>query len=195
MFGFLKVAKALRRFRREEDGNTTVEFVIIFPAFIAIFLSSFEAGIMMVRNVMLERGVDIAVRELRLGLPVAPTYDEIKQAICDNAVIFPDCATLVQVELQPIDTATWAPLTGAANCINESVHNNPVNPINPIVDTTFVGGGNNELMIVRVCALFTPFFPGTTLGMQMPRFDPADTSADAKYALVVTSAFVNEPTR
>lgn len=191
----LKLAKMLRRFRRSEDGSSTVEFVIIFPAFIAIFLSSFESGLMMARNVMLERGVDIAVRSLRLGTPIPPTYDQFKQQICDNAIIFPDCITLVQVELQPISTATFSMPANSTNCINESVHNDPVNPINPINDTTYLGGGNNDLMIVRVCALFKPFFPGTTLGMQMPRFDPTNTSPDAKYALVATSAFVNEPTR
>lgn len=191
----LKLANLLRRFRRSEDGSSTVEFVIIFPAFIAIFLSSFESGLMMVRNVMLERGTDIAIRSLRLGTPIPPTYDEFKQSICDNAVIFPDCLTLVQVELEPISTANFTMPNTPTNCINESVHNSATNPINPINDTSFVGGGNNDLMVVRVCALFTPMFPGTTLGMQMPKFDPNDTAPDAKYALVVTSAFVNEPTR
>ncbi len=191
----LKLAKLLRRFRRSEDGSSTVEFVIIFPAFIAIFISSFESGLMMARNVMLERGVDIAVRSLRLGTPIPPTYDQFKQSICANAVIFQDCGTLVQVELQPISTANFNLPANSTNCINESVHNSPTNPINPLNDTTYLGGGNNDLMIVRVCALFKPFFPGTTLGMQMPKYDPTDSAPDAKYALVVTSAFVNEPTR
>ena len=190
-------AKALRRFRRSEDGSNTIEFCILFPAFLAIMLSSIEAGVMMVRNVMLERGTDIAVRDLRLGQPTPPTYDEFKQTICDNAVIFPDCDDLIQVELQPVSTETWAPLNGAANCINESTHLAETNPINPIDDTTYLQGGNNELMLVRVCGLFTPFFPTTTLGMQMPRYDPnpLDEVDSVKYALVVTSAFVNEPTR
>ena len=186
----------LVRFRRDEDGNTTVEFVILFPAFIAVFLGAFESGIMMVRNVMLERGVDLAVRELRLGMPQPPTYAEFKQSICDHAgVFYVDCDTLVQVQLEPISTGTWNMPANTTNCINETTHNNPTTPLNPLDDTTFVGGGNNDLMFVRVCALYEPFFPGTTLGMQMPKFDPNDGSADAKYALVVTSAFVNEPTR
>lgn len=186
----------LRRFRRSEDGGTsTIEFVILFPAFIAIFLGSFESGLMMVRNVMLERSVDLAVRTLRLGTPVPPSYDALKQTICDNALIFPDCMNLVQLQLEPVDMTTWDVPTNAINCIDEATHNNPVNPIDPVDDTTYIGGGNNELMIVRVCALFSPFFPGTTLGMQMPKFDTNNPDDDAKYALVVTSAFVNEPSR
>ncbi len=193
----IRLISALRRFRRSEDGQATIEFCILFPAFIAIMLSSIEAGIMMVRNVMLERGVDIAVRELRLGDPTPPTYEEFKTAICDNAIIFKDCDDLVQVALQPVSTATWTGLPNQLSCINEETHLAEVDPINPIDDTTFIGGGNNDLMIVQVCGLFDPFFPTTRLGMRMPRYDvdPTDDFVSDKFALVVTSAFVNEPSR
>ncbi len=147
---------ALRRFRRSEDGQATIEFCILFPAFISIMLCSIEAGIMMVRNVMLERGVDIAVRELRLGDPTPPTYDEFKQSICDNAIIFNDCDELLQVALQPVSTDTWTGLPNQLTCINEETHLDETDPINPIVDTTFIGGGNNDLMIVQACGLFDP---------------------------------------
>jgi hypothetical protein len=188
-------ATRLRRFRRSEDGGPTIEFVILFPAFILIFLGSFESGLMMVRNVMLERSVDLAVRSLRLGTPVPPTYEEFKESICDEALIFKDCMKLVQIQLEPVDMTTWNVPANDANCIDEATHNAAVDPINPIDDTTFIGGGNNELMIVRVCALFNPMFPGTTLGMQMPVYQPDDPNESQKYALVVTSAFVNEPSR
>ena len=187
--------RILRRFRRSEDGAATIEFVILFPAFIAIFLSSFESGLMMVRNVMLERSVDLAVRTLRLGTPVPPSYEEFKNSICEEALIFADCLNLVQINLEPVDMNTWAMPTADTNCIDEARHNDASNPINPKDDATYIGGGNDELMIVQVCALFKPMFPGTTLGMRMPKFNPDDTADDAKYALVVTSAFVNEPSR
>ena len=110
-----KLVKIIRSFRRDEDGAATIEFVILFPAFIAILISSYESGLMMVRNVMLERGVDLAVREMRLGQPVPPTFDQLKNIICDNAVIVNDCFNKIQLELQPIDTATWAlPTTAPA---------------------------------------------------------------------------------
>jgi len=32
------------RFRRGQDGNATIEFVFLFPAFIFLFLTGFEAG-------------------------------------------------------------------------------------------------------------------------------------------------------
>lgn len=188
----MKLSRSLSRFWNSEDGGPTVEFVILFPAFIAIFLSAFESGLMMTRNVMLERAVDLSVRDLRLGTPIPPSYDEFKESICERALIIEECETLIQVQLEPIDLTTFNVPSNAVNCIDENTHNATVDPINPIDDTTYLGGENDELMIVRVCALFTPFFPGTTLGMQMPRYDDDGTD---KYALVVTSAFVNEPSR
>lgn len=81
----------IRRFLRNETGSSTVEFCILLPAFLALFISSYEAGLLMVRNVMLERGVDLAVRDLRLGTPEPPTFEEFKQSICDNSLIIANC--------------------------------------------------------------------------------------------------------
>lgn len=187
------LARRLRRFRRSEDGGTsTVEFVILFPAFLAVFLSSFESGLMMVRNVMLERGVDIAVRELRIGMPIPPSYMEFRERICEEVIIFADCMDVVEVILVPIDTAAWDMPNDPTDCTYEGV--DPVT-LTPLETPNYDEGENNELMIVQVCGLFTPLFPGTIFGMQMPKFDPEDSADDAKYALVVTSAFVNEPSR
>ena len=168
---------------RDEEGAATLEFCLVVPAFIGIMISSFESGLMMVRNVMLERGVDFAVRELRLGQPVPPTFQQLKDTICANALIIADCNDRIQLELSPIDMATFSMPTTAPRCIDID------SEIDPIDDTTFIGGGNNDLMLVRVCALFQPMFITTGWGMNMP------TDGNGNYALVVKSAFVNEPTR
>lgn len=178
--------RLLRRvlgFGPSEHGTSTVEFVLVFPAFMMIFISAFESGMMMVRNVMLERGVDLAVRSLRLGTPVPPSFEEFKQQICDNALVISNCMTVVQVELEPVSTSNWTVLPGDAKCIDQE------SPIDPVDETTYALGGNDDLMLVRVCALFQPMFPSTTLGMQMP------DDGNGNYSLVVTSAFVNEPSR
>ncbi len=171
------------RLGRDEDGAATVEFVILFPIFMTIFLAAFESGLMMLRNVMLERSVDLAVRELRLGTPVPPDFDQFKETICARTYFVDNCNDVVQVELSPVDLTTWGPLDGAPRCIDVE------STIDPFDQTEYSVGGNNELMLVRVCALFQPIFPTTGLGLAM-RSDSA-----GNYAIVVTSAFVNEPSR
>lgn len=171
------------RLRKDEDGNSTIQFVIMFPFFMTLFLASFETGYMMVRNVMLERGVEFAVRDLRLGTPVPPSFNEFKETICERAVIIQDCMNVVQVQLEPVSMATWGPLDQTPRCIDVN------STIEPIDATNYVIGRNNDLMLVRVCALFKPIFFSTKAGTMIRYNDDGD------FALVATTAFVNEPSR
>jgi hypothetical protein len=50
-----------------------------------------------------------------------------------------------------------------------------------------VAGGGNDVMLVRICAVFEPIFPTLGLGAQLTRVNESD------YALVAAAAFVNEP--
>jgi len=174
-----RAANRLRRFRRGEDGNSTIEFVILFPVFIFLFLSCFEAGMLMMRQVMLERALDLSVRSLRLGHWKPPTHDEMKEAICTRTGMIPDCENSLLLELRPVNTDTWTGLPTEVTCVDKS------GEIEPVI--TFNGGDENEMMMVRACAVMKPWFVATGWGLKLPLID------GEHYALVSTSAFVNEP--
>ena len=168
---------AVRRMTGEEEGTATIEFVMFFPVFLTVFMSAFESGLLMTRQVMLERAIDVSVRELRLGWK--PTHDELKARICDVASVFPDCLDVVMLELRPVDTTTWSPLNTNITCVERDAAIQPV--------TTFVQGAQNEMMLVRACAVFDPVFPLTGLGLNLA------VDASGGYQLAASSAFVNEP--
>ena len=48
-----RLGRFLRRFRRREDGNPTVEFVVVFPVFMILMVSAVESGLLMTRQMML----------------------------------------------------------------------------------------------------------------------------------------------
>lgn len=177
-----RLRMTVRRFFRDDAGNASIEFCILFPAFLFVMLASIESGLMMTRNVVLERSVDIAVRDLRLGA-TEPDFDALKARICENALIMKDCDKRLQMELRPVSTTTFNIPATNPNC--RDVKSN----IEPIKDTTWIGGGNNELMIVRVCALFDPILAPSAIALKMP------TDGNGNFALVAKTAFVNEPTR
>lgn len=94
----------LRRFLRSEQGSASVEFVILFPVMFGLFLQSFEQGMYLMRQVSLDRALDLAVREVRLGMlddlidpaktPAQQTqilHDAVKARICDYGSMLPDC--------------------------------------------------------------------------------------------------------
>jgi hypothetical protein len=168
----------LARLRRN-DGNATIEFVILFPLFIGMFGSAFEAGLMTMRHVMLERATDEVIRNLRLGRGGTPTHDTLKSDICNIAGIIPDCDTTLHIELERIPAGTWNYRTGQVQCIDRDEE------IEPAVN--FVTGGSNDLMLVTVCAVVRPMVPMTGFALYLPRVNTSD------YALVTMSAFVNEP--
>ena len=169
----------LRRLAREEDGTATIPFIMFLPFFMLLVMSSLEMGTLMLRHVMLERALDMSVRDLRLGTWSNPTHEEFKRTVCNRAGVIPDCMNVLLVELRPVSTTTWEPLAGGPICVDRA------EPIKPV--TTFDPGVGDNMMLIRVCSNFDPIFPTSGLGFQLPR---DNTGA---YALVSATAFVNEP--
>jgi len=173
------LAGRVRRRLLAEDGTLTADFVIVFPVIMMVFLGSFEAGMLMTRSVMLERAVDLSVRDLRLGLVENPTHDQIRDDICSHMIVMPGCSEALMLELRPVSTTTWNVFDGPATCVNRGEEVQPV--------TTWLQGESNEMMLVRACAVFDPFFPTSAWGLNLP------LDASGGYQLVAMSAFVNEP--
>ncbi len=170
---------AAARFAHDQSANTSIEFVLLFPSVIAVFLSAFEAGFVMMRHITLDRGVDLAVRQLRLGFVAPLTHAEVKTRICNNAFLIRDCEDVLLLEMRPVSTTTWQPLNTPSACVDRTAAIQPV--------TTFSPGSAQEMVIMRACVIVDPFFPTTGLGLSLP------LDASGGYALVSTTAFVNEP--
>jgi len=191
-------ANALRRLSGREDGSSTIEFVILFPPFIIFFLSGVEAGLMMLRTAMLERGLDLAVREIRIGTPVPPTFEEFRANICERAFVIENCMDNLQVELQVVDGTTWQPLDPTPRCVDRNSEINQFD--NP--EGWYNTGINNDFMLVRLCANVDPVLPGFALGLILDRIPlpgaegVEDGEVDRNgFGIVAVSAFVNEPSR
>lgn len=169
----------LRQFRRKEDGNSTLEFVLVLPAFLLLFTSAYEAGVLSTRHVMLEHGLDVVVRQIRIGAMPEPDHDMIRDAVCDSAGIIPECHANLRLEMLVRDPFNWVAPPSQVSCVDREEEGEPV--------LTFQGGGNNQLMILRACSLFDPMIPTSGLGKAIPK------ESGGAYALVATSAFVMEP--
>ena len=157
----------LTRWLRDEEGAMIADFAVMFPVFLMFMLSSVEMGMMTFRQTMLERGLDMTVRDLRLGFIEDPTHLKVKNQICTYAGFLPNCAESLRLEMQPVDPRDYTELPQSADC--------------------FVNGGGNELMVMRACIKIAPVFPTVGLGNQVAK----DGNGDV--ALFSTTAFVNEP--
>ncbi|NGM46418.1 pilus assembly protein [Rhodobacter sp. SGA-6-6] len=171
--------RALSRLFRREDGTATVEFVLVVPVVISIFMASVEAGFYMAKHVMLERGLDLVMRDIRLGNLGTFENNKLRKLICEATPILVDCENTLMVEMRPISTSTFAISADPATCVDRGESTEVDDHVEP--------GGSNEIMIIRVCAIQDPIFPSTGIGLHL--------RADARggYQMVTASVFVNEP--
>lgn len=172
--------RRLRRFAGNERGSTTVEFVITVPLVLLLLLSSIDFGVVMLRQVFLDRAVDIAVRDVRLGRVSGAGYSEFRDAICERSFLMPNCRQDIAIELRPINTETFVGLDAPTQCVNREEEINPVLDFNP-------ARGQQELMLIRVCVVSDPFLRVTGMVLGMP------LDASGGYNVVARSAFANEP--
>lgn len=171
---------ALRRFGRADRGTATLEFVIAVPLILAFLFSSIDYGVVMIRQVFLDRAVDIAVRQVRLGAIRNNGFATFRTLICQNTFLLDQCEDNIAIELRPIDTTTWAGLDTPAQCVNRAADIDPVLAFSP-------SAGSQELMLIRVCVVTDPFIDMTGMVLGMPR------DASGGFFLVSHAAFANEP--
>jgi len=174
------------RFARDERGTASVEFVIIFPVFFTFFLASYEAGMISARHVMLERPVDFAVRDVRIGVMPDPDRQQLRERICDVALIIPNCEEQLELEMIQRDPMNWAPIPSTVRCVDRGDLEND----NSDIEMT----ANNQLLFLRACVRIDPFLPTTGIGKAIVESNDS-TAAAGSYALISTAAFVVEPFR
>lgn len=173
--------RAIRRFLRRESATATVEFVLSVPVLLMVFMASIESGLFMTRYISMDRAVDITMRNLRLGQYPNPDHDLLKREICSRTSIIQDCQNSIRIDLQPVDSNTWAMPTTATQCLDRSA------PIRPSI--AVFPGQPNDLMLVRVCVVQDPVFPSSGIGLLLRRVE--DTAGG--YGLITVSSFANEP--
>jgi hypothetical protein len=173
----MNLAMTIWNFIDDEDGNATIEFVMVFPVVMWFVLTIFETGFVATRIVMLERGLDMASRDLRLGIGT-PDHDSLKQKVCDQTAILINCDRDLILEVVELDIASAYP-QNEANCIDRTEEIAPTITFNP--------GGRNRIMFVRACMIIDPIFPGLGISLGLRR----DRSGG--FQMVAYTAFMNEP--
>lgn len=180
--------RPLRAFFRDETGTASIEFVFVVPIIMTIFMASFESSFYMARHVMLERSVDLVVRDIRLGKLAGLNHQALKTKICERAALVQSvqtCIDAMKIWMQPIDTATFAMVPTPNGCVDRS---QPIDPLVGPPPAEFKFGTPNEIMLVRVCLKEKPMFPTTLVGARLIRDE-----TDGHYGMITMSVFVNEP--
>lgn len=175
-----RTLRKIRVFRRGEDGHATIEFAITFPAVLFLLLGGVELGLISLQHAMLERAMDLTVRDIRLSTGAAPQHDEIKDLLCERTGFINACSENMLLEMVQVDPRDWGGVPAEPTCTDKSEEVLP--------KTEFKNDAKeNELMVLRACAKIDPVFPTTHLGANLVK------DGAGQFALVASSAFVQEP--
>ena len=175
----MQSAKSLfRRFRRDDSGSATFDFVIVMPLYVLLLVAAFETGFISLRQVLLDRGMDMAVRYVRLNTGNPPTYVELKELICQGAGVIDNCDDALKLEMEIQDPRTNLALRSRPDCVNRSLAVQPAE--------IYQTGSDNQIMFLRACVRFKPLFRTAIMGS-------AIADEHGEYAIVSTSMYVSEP--
>ena len=177
------IARLLRRFWRDQTGTATVEFAILVPAVLMMFMSGMELGMISLQQAMLERAMDITVRDIRLSTGEAPQHDAIKDLLCERAAFITDCSANMRLEMVEMNPRAWTDFPERPDCTDKSEEVDPLTDFPNFVTNT----RDNALMVLRACAKIDPLFPTAGLGRDLAK------DGSGQVALVAVSVFVQEP--
>jgi hypothetical protein len=173
----------MRRFRAfavDERATATMEFVIVFPIAMLLFIAVAETGMILTRQVLMERSLDEAVRVMRLAQNLTLTPDAIEDEICANTSAIPNCETVLIVDVQVLEPYEFEVPEEDPLCVDRN--DMEIRPAN-----TFEQGTDNEMVLIRICAVVDRLIPFSGYGLNLTR----DESGGMH--MVATSVFINEP--
>jgi Flp pilus assembly protein TadG len=176
----------LGRFLKDDSGTATIEFLFVFPIIFTIFTASFESSLYMAKFVMFDRGVDLVMRQVRLGNAAGMTHQQLKEEICEEGLLIKsmaDCLNKMRIWMQPVNTADFSMVAPPVTCVEQASQVNTGEP----PANEFAYGTDNDIMLLRICLKEWPIFPTTAVSVKMPR------QPDGSVAMIVTTVFVNEP--
>lgn len=171
--------RPLARFFRREDGNATIEFAFYFSTLFILLSAGVEVAYVNMRHAMLERAVDLSVRDIRLATGHIPDYATVRDDICEAASVVSQCERNVRLEMIQVDPRDFDTFQDDVDCINAREEPRPVRQ--------FQNGQENELMLIRACLKYKPVFPTTGIASKL------DIDAHGYAKIIVSSAFVQEP--
>jgi hypothetical protein len=151
------------------------------------------------KEVMLERGLDLTVRELRINDYEAKwgdtaSFDEIKAGVCANTPSISNCDRVLNLTTDDVNnlrTPNWGQAANGAACVDRS----KVPPEYPT--PRWNTGGNNHVIVIRACWIYEPMFPTFGIAAEAPLRAVGDDNADPNgvsgVGVLAVSAFAVEP--
>lgn len=175
---------ARRRFHKDSDGSTAVEFAIVAPLFLMIMFSIFEVGWFFFANSIVDATVGDAARRVKTGQvqksfgDAEDKFDDMYEDICNVLTVFGGCENRLTLEVDTFTTfSELADDNSPATCADA--------PPEDIEAIPFEPGDELEIVRVRICYIYSTLNPAIGVNLSEPGTN--------KRRLISTAIFRNEP--
>ncbi len=165
-----------RRFRRNQKGAATVEFLLIFVPFVAFLFAIIETAIVFFAGQVLETAVADSARLILTGQAQSGGFNQasFKNAVCARVSALFDCASKMYIDVRTYSDFSAISMTSPLDSNGNIVNNFVYQP-----------GGPGQIVVVR---LMYPWPNYVTI------WNPAlSNMAGNNRLLIATAAFRNEP--
>ena len=172
----LAATRAMRRFARQQDGSTAVEFGLVAAPFLALVFAIIETAIVFFSGQALETAVADSARLIMTGQAQTQGLSQsaFKDAVCAKIFGLFDCQNGVYVDVKTFasfgNVTMQSPIDAGGNFVN---------------DFTYNPGGPGDIVVVRLFYQWPVYV--ALLGFDLQNM------AGGKRLLIATAAFRNEP--
>jgi Flp pilus assembly protein TadG len=173
------ITRLLRRFRRGEQGASTVEFAMVVAPFLALLFAILETAIIFFASQTLETAVADSARLILTGQAQAQSYTpaSFKQQVCSRIMALFDCANGLYVDVKTYKTF---------KDVDDGLKASPLDADRKFVDnSTYSPGVAGDIVVVRLMYQWPVYV--SLLGMDLSNM------AGNKRLLMATAVFRNEP--
>lgn len=175
----------VRRFQKNEDGSTAIEFVLLALPFSALLFAILETAIVFFITSTMTHAVSEASRTIRTGTfqqGCADDEDAFKAAVCNGMAQIGNCSQRLRIDVVKSSTNQFQmsllpqlPQEDGSNSNDES----------PIPASTYTNTGARDVVIVRAQYFHKLALPGKLTFL-------ANRNGNVRL-LQTTTAFKNEP--
>ena len=183
---YAKHTKALsKRFRKNEDGATAIEFALLAVPFLALLFSIIELAIVFFIGSALNHAMAEAAREIRTGefqSTCGQSAEKFKTLVCDNMGTLGNCTKKLRFDVEKSATGDFE-----ANMITPTpVIEDPMNPGQPLVSpNSYTDSGPRDVVVIRAEYFHQLSVPGTLTRLS--------NLPGNQRLIAATTAFRNEP--
>jgi Flp pilus assembly protein TadG len=101
-YGFFQAPKIVRRFKKDDEGVTAIEFALLAGPFFLLLMGIVESSLLFFAGQVLESSVDDVARKIRTGqLDQSLTQQMLRDEICDASALLFSCDSL-NIDMQVV---------------------------------------------------------------------------------------------